>query len=210
MKRVDPKTLRPHPLNRLIPDMRPEEWRDFYADIAMRGIRVPLEVLADGTVVDGRHRLQVALELGMKKVPVVDAPLNGERPEVYMMKAAVLRRHLTDDQSAMLAALWKEGNKRQGERMDLTSAGRPAEVQDVSPTRAEAQELFKVSRWKVDQATYVRQRSPELASKVHRGEMTLSNAYRKVKAAEGAQGNEAAQAAYPSGCNVITGPASLL
>jgi len=76
--------------------MRDDEWQDFYNDIALRGIKVPLEVLADGTVVDGRHRLRAAIELGMKKVPIVDASLNGDNPEVYMLKAAVLRRHLTD------------------------------------------------------------------------------------------------------------------
>ena len=55
--------LKPHPLSYLIPDMRPNEWQEFYRDIASRGIRVPLEVLADGTVIDGRHRLKAALQL---------------------------------------------------------------------------------------------------------------------------------------------------
>jgi|GEM_PF-5725298 len=106
LREVDPKLLKLHPLVHLIPDMRGSEWQGFYTDVAMRGIKVPLEVLADGTVLDGRHRLRAAIELAMKEVPVVDAPLNGDTPEVYMLKAAVLRRHLTDDQRSMMAALW--------------------------------------------------------------------------------------------------------
>ena len=61
--------------------MRNSEWQEFYTDIVMRGIKVPLEVLADGTVVDGRHRLRAAIELGMKEVPIVDAPLSGDSPK---------------------------------------------------------------------------------------------------------------------------------
>ena len=52
-----------------------------------------------------------SFELAMKKAPVVDAPLNGDKPEVYMMKAAVLRRHLTDDQRKCIAVLWIDEKK---------------------------------------------------------------------------------------------------
>lgn len=111
LRKIDPTTLKNHTLAHLIPEMRGNEWRDFYADVALRGIKVPLEILADGTIVDGRHRLRAALELGLREVPVVDASLSGDSPEVYMLKAAVLRRHLTDDQRAAMAALWVAENK---------------------------------------------------------------------------------------------------
>lgn len=123
-RKANPNSLKVHPLAHLIPDMRVSEWQEFYTDIAMRGIKVPLEILADGTVIDGRHRLKAALQLGMKEVPIIDAPLNNDSPEAYMMKAAVLRRHLSDDQRAMMSARWKEENKKQGERTDLTSTPR--------------------------------------------------------------------------------------
>jgi len=84
----------------------------------------------------------------------------------------------------MIAALWKEENKKQGERTDLTSARCRAEVKDASPTRSEATKLFNVSRRKIDKATYVQKRNPELAEKVHKGEIALSNAYRQAKAPE--------------------------
>ncbi len=187
VRKTNPKLLKLHPLAHLIPDMRPSEWQDFYTDIALRGIKEPLEVLANGTtVVDGKHRREAAIKLNMEEVPIVDAPLSGDSPLSYMLKAAVLRRHLTNDQRALMAVLWKEENKKQGERTDLneTSAPRGAEVKDVSPTRAEATELFKVSRQKIDRASYVQKRNPELANKVHHGDIALNNAYRQVKGKE--------------------------
>ena len=41
-------------------------------------------------------------------VPVADAPLMGDDPETYMLKAAVLRRHLTYD--ALDCAAWFDPN----------------------------------------------------------------------------------------------------
>jgi len=87
----------------------------------------------------------------------------------------------------MIAALWKEKNEKpkgQASPNYGKSAGRPADLKDASPTRAEAMELFNVSRWKIDKAAYVQKRNPELAEKVRKGEIALSNAYRQAKAPE--------------------------
>lgn len=189
MREVNTRDLKVHALAYLIPPMRDDEWRGFLVDIASNGIRVPLEVLADGTtVVDGAHRLRAAQQLKKERVPVVDAPLNGDSPEVYMLKAAVLRRHLTDDQRATMAAKWKEMNKKEPELGERDEKGRfkpsaphGAEGGDVSPTRAEAVKIFKVGRKKVDKATTLMQRSPELFEAVHSGKKTLTEATREAR-----------------------------
>jgi len=46
-----------------------------------------------------------------------------------MLKAAVLRRHLTDDQRAVMGAMWMKEHWQQGERTDLTSPSRGGEVE---------------------------------------------------------------------------------
>jgi len=147
---VDPKSLHIHPSAHLVPDMRSGEWREFYADIWVHGIKVPLEVLADGTVLDGRHRLRAALELGMKSVPIVDASLDHETPVVCMLKAAVLRRHLSDDQRAAIAVLWMAENKQaragpgRGHIGEKTSASRHASVVD---THGQSPWHFTIQAW---------------------------------------------------------------
>lgn len=190
MRKALTESLKQHPSAEMVPEMRPAEWSDFYADIAFRGIKVPLEVLGDGTVIDGRHRLKAALELNLLEVPIVDAPLNGDDPTAYMLKAAVLRRHLTDDQRALMAAMWAQENKRQGERVDLTSGERQPEV-DGHPRRQQAAADFKVSPTKIKHATTVLHADKELAKKVHSGEIALKNAHRTVKKTEERQRIEA-------------------
>lgn len=182
---VDPKALKNHPLAHLVPDMRPSEWEDFYNDVAARGIKVPLEVLGDGTVVDGRHRLKAALRLCFPEVPIIDAVLGQDDAETYMLKAAVLRRHLTDDQRACIAALWYQDHKKQpvagpgrGHKKDKTVPPRSGTVsRQKHRTEAEATSTFKVSRRKLEKAQKVRKTDPELFAAVHRGDSTLNKAH---------------------------------
>lgn len=187
IREVDPRGLKKHPLHYLIPPMRPSEWDDFYRDVAFAGVRVPLEILADGTVLDGRHRLRAALELGLPTVPIIDAPLNGDSPDVYMIKAAVMRRHLTDDQRALLGAYWMQEHKEEpgssqerDEQGHYRTAPRGADRSE-HPTRQEATELFKTRRHKLEKATTVLKQNPELAQKVLAGDIALNNAHRQVK-----------------------------
>ena len=105
----DPHELRVHPLAEAVPAMRREEWLAFVADVRERGILEPLRLASDGTVVlDGRHRLRAALELELSTAPVEPADLVGLSELEYIIRAAVLRRHLTDDQRAILGARLRE------------------------------------------------------------------------------------------------------
>ncbi len=183
--------LREHPDRHIIPPMRPDEWDLFLADIDTNGIKEPLEVLADGTaltVLDGYHRWRAADELGKKKVPVKDAPLGSDSPREYLIKAALLRRHLTDDQRATMATLWKDEHKKEPEIKErdekgriLPSAPRCADGLDMGhPTRAEATKIFRVPRRKVAKATTLLNKDQELFKEVHKGDKTLTEATREA------------------------------
>jgi len=174
-------SLKPHPQADLVPAMRPDEWEEFYRDVAFRGIKTPLEIAGDGTILDGHHRFKAAKELGLAKAPVTDAVLGSDSPLDYMLKAAVLRRHLTDDQRGMMAAMWIKQNRKQGERTDLeTSVQRNTEVID-HPTREAAKTKFNVTSSKVIKANYVQNQDPVLATAVHKGDKKLNWAYDQVK-----------------------------
>src|SRR5438552_3635682 len=101
-----PDELRPHPNADLIPPMRATEYEDLLADIREHGIQTPLDI-HNNVVLDGRHRLAVAKVIGLDEVPTRQVDLGSESAMTYMLKMAVLRRHLNDDQRAALAAMWK-------------------------------------------------------------------------------------------------------
>src|SRR3990167_6840232 len=109
MKNISPSMLTPHAEAGLIPEMRPDEWRAFVSDVREHGIVEPLAVLGS-VVLDGRHRLRAALEVGLDAVPVRDLSLNGADARDFMLRAALLRRHLSDDQRAVIAAMFAREN----------------------------------------------------------------------------------------------------
>jgi N6-adenosine-specific RNA methylase IME4 len=101
-----------------------------------------------------------------------------------MLKAAVLRRHLTDDQRACLAVRWKDEHKKEAGRPLNNSQQRIGELNNGHPTQTESQTLFRVTQGKVDKATKVKNARPDLFEKVGTGDIALSNAYRQVKGIE--------------------------
>jgi hypothetical protein len=105
---VPTETLELHPAAKLAPPMRPDEWEAFKADIQANGIHTPLQLDILGRVVDGAHRLRAARELGLPTVPVVRAPLPDDADDnvvaLFVLRSALHRRHLSDDQRAVLAA----------------------------------------------------------------------------------------------------------
>lgn len=94
--------LHPHDRADLVPPLDHAEYEALMADIEANGTQVPLDILFDGTVLDGRTRLMIARALWLTEVPVrvVETP----DPVAYMIRMAIMRRHLTIAQRKTLAA----------------------------------------------------------------------------------------------------------
>lgn len=92
--------LRPHPQAGELPQLTGAELIALKEDVREHDLQVPLEITADGTVLDGHAHLQAAPEIGLSEVPVsiVDPP----DPLAYMLLAALLRRQLSASQKAAL------------------------------------------------------------------------------------------------------------
>src|SRR5438093_978598 len=63
-------SLRPHPEAGRVPRMDAVAYPAFAADVVKRGVLVPLDVNADGVVLDGHERLRAACEGGFERVSV--------------------------------------------------------------------------------------------------------------------------------------------
>lgn len=173
--------LREHPLSGIVPDMRPEEWAVFLDDVALRGIVEPLTILADGMVLDGRHRLRAASELGLADVPVRIIELSADAAQEYMVKAALLRRHLSDDQRAVLARKWQAVNLNPGGRGTPKHEPSDTVSESSNDTRHQAVGMFSVPERKVRYAGELERNAPDLLADVERGDKTLLEAKRQLK-----------------------------
>jgi hypothetical protein len=165
--------------------MASTEYGSFRADVAERGIMVPLEITAEGVVLDGRHRLQAAAELELELVPVrVVAPQDEHE---YVLLAALHRRHFTASQKAAVAVeldAYREVTT-EGDRTRLANLKANVDVAPSAPrgerTREIAARLAGVSPRTVQDAATVYEHDPALFARVKGGELPVHTAARKVR-----------------------------
>lgn len=81
-------------------DLLPEdEFTALKADIAKRGVLVPIEYDSDGNILDGHHRRRACTELGIKDFPTVTRLFSNEdEKEEHVVTLNVRRRHLNGQQ----------------------------------------------------------------------------------------------------------------
>lgn len=76
-----------------------DEYAALKADIAKRGVLVPIEYDEEGNILDGHHRYQICRELGIKDFPRVVRRFSSlEEKEEHIVTLNVRRRHLTNEQ----------------------------------------------------------------------------------------------------------------
>src|SRR6266849_4720102 len=103
-----------------------------------------------------------------------------------MLKAALVRRHMTDDQWAVIAARYathhplpRGGARRRRQSQLETNLAYGTQI-DPTPGRSAAAVLMNVAPARVKKAASLLH-APELAIAVHRGELKLSEALRVMR-----------------------------
>lgn len=164
---MDARDLPLHPFAELFPEMTPEEYARVKEDVRVNGVLEPVRVWS-GAVVDGRHRRQMCIELG---IPCPASEWGGKESGLlgFVVSLNVNRRHLNDSQRAMVAA--KLANLKRGDNQHT-------EVAEISATsQTGAAEMLNVSRGSVQHARKVLDNAiPELIEAVESGRVPVSNA----------------------------------
>lgn len=144
------KTLPVHPLADLFPALPVTDYEALKADIAEQGVLTPI-VLWNGKLIDGRHRMRAASELGKDFDTVTLACAEGDLPK-KVAAYNLHRRHLTTGQRAAIAAemanMGRGGDHRPPTPMDqadpLVSQSKAAQIMGVShPSVKRAAEVIK-------------------------------------------------------------------
>lgn len=82
-----------------MPDLTPEEYEALKADIAERGVLVPIELDDEGNVLDGHHRLRACEELGITDYPTITRMgMTEDEKVVHAVTLNTVRRHMTREQ----------------------------------------------------------------------------------------------------------------
>jgi len=184
-----------HSLAKLVPEMSPERYEEFVADVKAHGLTDPIITLYEGKILDGRHRDRACRELGITRTLKT---YDGTDPAGYVISKNIMRRdlHLTDDQRVALITkirapqLEAEAKERQlsGLRKgDKTPVSPKSDERDISPKSDEPRRVddqiareAKVTRHKARQAIEVDKAG--LSDEVITGTKSLKQAAREIEA----------------------------
>jgi ParB-like chromosome segregation protein Spo0J len=90
----------------LLPAMAPAEFEALQADIAERGVVVPIDIDEDGEIIDGHHRYRAWLALKKNEPPptIIREGFSEQDKRAFARKNNILRRHLSRAQVRQLIA----------------------------------------------------------------------------------------------------------
>lgn len=89
----------------VMPPLTDEEYEALKADIAERGVQVPVEYDEEGNILDGYHRVRACLELGITDWPkIVRRGLTEKQKVEHALVLNLHRRHLTREQRREVVA----------------------------------------------------------------------------------------------------------
>lgn len=175
--------LKPHPKNaEYFSDPAPEEYDALKRSIAAQGVRDPLKVLPDYTVLAGHLRLRVARDLGLEKVPVEVWDVPPEEAE-YLLVADNEERRVCQDpvkkakRAEFLARYW---DVREGRTNPKGSTVAPREGQNVPHERktlADVAEALGESEKSIKRLLKLNDLTPSLQHLVSQGKLGQTAAY---------------------------------
>jgi len=88
----------------VMPPLSADEYAALKADIAERGVQVPVSLDQAGRVLDGHHRKQIAEELNLPYDRLIQVVADDEEARAVALKLNLARRHLNREQRRMLIA----------------------------------------------------------------------------------------------------------
>ena len=123
----------------LLPDLTDEEFAALKADIAARGVMVPVELDETGAVLDGHHRVRACAELGITEYPRIIRPgMSEDEKREHVLALNLDRRHLSREQRRELVGRLRAQGwslRRIADKLHVShvQVGRDAGVTNVTP-----------------------------------------------------------------------------
>ena len=130
----------------LLPDMTDEQYAALKADIADRGVMIPIEYDESGNLLDGHHRLKACTELGITDIPTIVRHFSTEEEKRYHVRAVnANRRQLTQEQRRQIIIAQLKDAPQKSDRRIATELGVSDKTvgaqREILETRAEIPHL---------------------------------------------------------------------
>jgi len=177
-----------HPACAAVPDMKPDEYAELVDSMRRVGFLPDCPVLLyAGEVIDGRHRLRAAIELGVKPLFANFSGATDEDVRNFVVVRACVGRQLSAGQKAVLALGLLPGIQQDAKaRMTAGIARNPSDGSSLGSGNAMrsttvAARAVGVGENSVRIAKQLQEAAPAVLEEVRSGSLTLAAAARKAK-----------------------------
>jgi len=181
------------------PPMSKKKWAEFVANIKGNGIRQPLVVTKGFRVIDGKHRLKVAKELGIESVRVIIEDIDENSIPSYITDTKLQRDDLKRGQKAALVIrlFYEEERQKARERKQATQFG-SMDVPDLEqPQDGRTNEVLAkkagIGKSSMANLLAVYRNRPDLFELVFDGSYSINKAHTQMKADEEPEQEEVEQ-----------------
>ena len=189
-------------ISNLIPEMTEKEYLDLKTSIDEEGIRHAIDINADNTILDGRHRVRACKSLGIESIKYNRYDLNESEAIKFVVDTAVQRRSLSSTQKLdiilnsedVIKELVTRARDNKAEAIKKANESNPKHKIDglASPdaqrlktkktdVNVELGKLAGVSKATVTRTKKIRKENPEGYEKILNGESSVYEEYNKIK-----------------------------
>ena len=176
----------------LVPEMNELEYKDFLESIKKDGVRQPIHVLLDKTILDGRHRVRACKDVGITHIQALVHNLNDDEAIEFVRDTAIERRNITkvqrvdiilrsEDLISEIKRSAKENQLNALKKGDSPSVPMGTDVKEKKRTSQVIADMAGSSKTTVNRLTAIRKESPEVYEEVISGKKSARLAYDEVK-----------------------------
>lgn len=177
----------------ILDELRPEELAALEADIAKRGVQVPVEVDDEGNILDGHNRVEIANRLGKPYGTIVRRFKTEQEKREHIIKLNLARRHLDPLRWGLTFKMLLEVRRverKRGRRWDSNSATVAELAQETGVPKRTAERRLSL-------ADAYEKLPEDKKEAVHRGKMTVAQAKRDLRKEANRQREAEAKASVP-------------
>lgn len=183
-------------ISNLIPEMTEKEYLDLKTSIDEEGIRHAIDINADNTILDGRHRVRACKSLGIESIVYNRHDFSESEAIKFVRDTAIERRHLTKEQRLnivlnsedLVSDIQKRAKKNHSDNLKVNQiqnvnrgpGGPLLKVEKKINTNEELGKIAGVGKSTVVRAKKVKRENPEAYEKVIKGESTFNAEYEKL------------------------------
>lgn len=172
----------------LVPEMNELEYKDFLESVKKDGVRQPIHVLLDKTILDGRHRARACKDIGVTHVQALVHNLNEDEAIEFVRDTAIERRNITVEQRVdiilkseeLITELEEESKERAtstfkgNQHKKVVSGSTEPNSKRTNETIADMAGTSKAS---VTRMRRVKREEPDKYKEIVEGKRSIRNAY---------------------------------